>query len=90
MAITLHHLIIPAQDKRASAQLFAEIVGLTVKPSEGRFAQVPIDEHLTIDFADDEHTRGIRPVYLGFFAFVHNVRKRGKALLPALIELLVT
>ena len=30
------------------------------------------------------------PVYLGFFEFVHNVRKRGKALLPALIELLVT
>jgi len=30
------------------------------------------------------------PLYLGFFAFVHNVRKRGKALLPALIELLVT
>jgi transposase-like protein len=29
-------------------------------------------------------------VYLGFFEFVHNVRKRGKALLPALIELLVT
>ena len=26
----------------------------------------------------------------GFFEFVHNVRKRGKALLPALIELLVT
>ena len=24
------------------------------------------------------------PVYLGFFEFVHNVRKRGKALLPAL------
>ena len=89
MAITLHHLIIPAQDKRASAQLFAEIVGLTVKPSEERFAQVPIDEHLTIDFAAAEHTRGILPVYLGFFAFVHNVRKRGKALLPALIELLV-
>ena len=30
------------------------------------------------------------PVYLGFFEFVHNVRKRGKALLGALIELLVT
>jgi transposase-like protein len=29
-------------------------------------------------------------LYLGFFAFVHNVRRRGKALLPALIELLVT
>ena len=30
------------------------------------------------------------PLYLGFFEFVHNVRKRGKALLPALIELLVS
>jgi len=30
------------------------------------------------------------PVYLGFFEFVHNVRTRGKALLPALIESLVT
>ncbi len=30
------------------------------------------------------------PLYLGFFEFVDNVRKRGKALLGALIELLVT
>lgn len=29
------------------------------------------------------------PIYLGFFEFVHNVRKRGKALLPALVEILV-
>jgi len=29
------------------------------------------------------------PLYLGFFEFVHNVRKRGKALLRSLIELLV-
>jgi len=30
------------------------------------------------------------PLYLGFFEFVYNVRKRGKALLGALIALLVT
>jgi transposase len=30
------------------------------------------------------------PLYLGLFEFVHNVRKRGKALLGALIELLVS
>jgi hypothetical protein len=30
-----------------------------------------------------------RPLSLSFFAFVHNVRRRGKALLGALIELLV-
>jgi transposase-like protein len=29
------------------------------------------------------------PIYLGFFEFVHNVRRRGKAVLGALIELLV-
>ena len=31
-----------------------------------------------------------RPVSLGFFACVHHVRKRGKALLGALLEFLVT
>jgi len=30
------------------------------------------------------------PLYLGFFEFVHNVCTQGKALLRALIELLVT
>ena len=29
------------------------------------------------------------PLYLGFFEFMHNVRRRGKALLGSLIELLV-
>jgi len=29
------------------------------------------------------------PLYLGFFEFVHNARKRGKALLKSLVELLV-
>ena len=29
------------------------------------------------------------PLYLGFFEFVHNVRRRGKALLGSLIGLLV-
>ena len=30
------------------------------------------------------------PLYLGFFEFVHNARKRGKSLLSTLVELLVT
>jgi transposase-like protein len=30
------------------------------------------------------------PLYLGFFELVHNIRRRGKALLGSLIELLVT
>jgi catechol 2,3-dioxygenase-like lactoylglutathione lyase family enzyme len=59
MAIKLNHTIVPATNKAASAQFFAEVFGLQVKPGQGRFAQVPIDEHLTMDFADDDHTRGI-------------------------------
>ena len=30
------------------------------------------------------------PIYLGFFQFVHNTRKRGKALLGSLVGALVT
>jgi transposase-like protein len=30
------------------------------------------------------------PCYLGFFEFVHNIRKRGKALLGSLLEVLLT
>ena len=29
------------------------------------------------------------PLYLGFFEFVHNIRKRGQALLPSLLECLL-
>jgi len=29
------------------------------------------------------------PLYLGFFEFVHNVRKRGRTLLPSLLECLL-
>ena len=29
------------------------------------------------------------PIYLGFFEFTHNIRRRGKALLQSLIEVLV-
>lgn len=29
------------------------------------------------------------PLYLGFFEFVHNLRKRGKTLLPSLLECLL-
>jgi len=34
-------------------------------------------------------TKSKLPLYLGFFQFVHNARRRGKALLGSLIEALV-
>ena len=56
MTIRLDHTIVPAKDKLASAEFFAEIFGLTVKP--GYFAQVQINESLTLDFADEPEPWG--------------------------------
>ena len=61
MAIKLDHTIVPATDKVAAAQLFAEIFGLTMRPVQGRFAQVPVNESLTIDFADEAEDWGHIP-----------------------------
>ena len=52
MTIRLDHTIVPATDKVASATFFADIFGLTVKPGQGHFAQVQVNESLTMDFAD--------------------------------------
>ena len=54
MSIFLDHTIVPAKDKLASAKFFAEIFGLTVKPGDGYFAQVQVNDSLTFDFAAEE------------------------------------
>ena len=53
MPIVLDHTIVPAKDKLASAKFFAEIFGLNVKPGDGYFAQVQVNDNLTFDFADE-------------------------------------
>ena len=53
MTIRLDHTIVPAKDKSVSAGFFDEIFGLTVKPGQGYFAQVQVNESLTLDFADE-------------------------------------
>ena len=56
MAIRLDHTIVPAKDKMASAEFFAEIFGLAVEP--GYFAQVRVNDSLTLDFADEAEMWG--------------------------------
>jgi catechol 2,3-dioxygenase-like lactoylglutathione lyase family enzyme len=53
MAIVLDHTIVPAKDKSASAKFFADIFGLTVRPGQGYFAQVQVNDSLTFDFAEN-------------------------------------
>src|SRR5438552_9340084 len=59
MSIRLDHTIVPAKDKVASAEFFAEIFGLTVV--QGHFAQVQINDHLTFAFADEPEAWGGGP-----------------------------
>jgi catechol 2,3-dioxygenase-like lactoylglutathione lyase family enzyme len=47
----LNHMLVPARDKVASAQFFAEMMGLE-RGTVGHFAPVRIDEELVLDFAD--------------------------------------
>jgi catechol 2,3-dioxygenase-like lactoylglutathione lyase family enzyme len=53
MTIVLDHTLVPAKDKAASAEFFAEIFGLKVKPNQDLFAQVQINDSLTFDFDDN-------------------------------------
>src|SRR5215510_2025 len=53
MTIELNHTIVPAHDKHASAQCFANIFGLSYERCDGYFAPVRVNEKLTLDFDDD-------------------------------------
>jgi catechol 2,3-dioxygenase-like lactoylglutathione lyase family enzyme len=58
MTIRLDHTIVPAKDKIASARFFAEMFGLTVQPDTGHFAEVQVNERLTLLFADEPEAWG--------------------------------
>jgi catechol 2,3-dioxygenase-like lactoylglutathione lyase family enzyme len=58
MTIRLDHTIVPAKDRIASAEFFAGIFGLTVKPGDGHFAQVQVNDSVTFDFADEPEAWG--------------------------------
>jgi catechol 2,3-dioxygenase-like lactoylglutathione lyase family enzyme len=58
MTIRLDHTIVPAQDRHAAAQFFAEVFGLEVSSAQGQFSQVRINDSLTFDFADSDEPGG--------------------------------
>ena len=58
MTIRLDHTIVPSKDKTAAAAFFAEIFGLHVTPGPTYFAQVQVNESLTLDFADEAEAWG--------------------------------
>ena len=53
MAITLNHTIVPARDKVAAANFFADLFGLKVDGDSAHFAPVRINDTLTLLFDQD-------------------------------------
>ena len=51
MAIDLDHLIVPAKDPVASAELLARLLGVPWEAERGHFTPVYANESLTLDFA---------------------------------------
>lgn len=52
MPVELNHTIVASTDKRATAQFFADILGLRVQPDFGPFVPVETTNGVTLDFAD--------------------------------------
>ena len=70
MPIRLNHTIVPATDKRASAEFLASILGLAVGEPSGPFVPVRLGDATTLDFADvDFADRGIRAITPHHYAF---------------------
>lgn len=69
MSISLNHTIVPAHDKRTSAEFLAGILGLAVGEPFGPFVPVRVGG-VTLDFADVDFTgrgaTGIAPHHYAF------------------------
>ncbi|WP_433324708.1 VOC family protein [Spirillospora sp. CA-294931] len=57
MTIKLDHIIVPANDKRESAEFLAGILGVTAGPQTGPFYPVTTGNGVTLDFMDSDDFR---------------------------------
>ncbi|GAB3504749.1 VOC family protein [Amycolatopsis cihanbeyliensis] len=54
MAVRLDHIIVPAHDKKTSAEFLAGILGLEVSPQYGPFLPLVVGNEVTLDFMDSD------------------------------------
>ncbi|MCN9243880.1 VOC family protein [Streptomyces sp. RY43-2] len=64
MSVELNHTIVAAHDKQASAQFFAQMLGLEVDPQYGPFIPVQVPNGVTLDFM--ETSDAITPQHYAF------------------------
>ena len=54
MGLLLDHTVVPAKNRDDSARFFSRIFGLAYDSTGGYFAQVQVNDSLTLDFADED------------------------------------
>jgi catechol 2,3-dioxygenase-like lactoylglutathione lyase family enzyme len=54
IAVEVNRIVVPARDKRATAELLACILGLEVEADSGRFVRIRSKDGLTLDFSEPE------------------------------------
>lgn len=64
MSVSLNHTIVACHDKRASAQVLAEILGLPEPTTYGPFVVVQVDNEVSLDFLDEDEV--VRPQHYAF------------------------
>lgn len=83
MAPILNHTIVPAKNRQAAADWFAQIFGLEQDPAGGHFAPVHVNDNLTFLFANDSSFEGHHYAFLvedvEFDATLERVRASGLA-----------
>ena len=52
MPVALNHTIVPASDKRKSADFLSSILGIDTGPAWGPFIPLTLDNGITLDFAN--------------------------------------
>lgn len=57
VSVELNHIIIPAKDKRGSAEFLAEILGVQAAPQWGPFVPVQVANGVTLDYMDSADFR---------------------------------
>lgn len=64
MAITLDHTIVPSHDKEEAARFIARIFDLSYAVTGGHFAQVRVNDQLTLDFASADNVAEMHYAFL--------------------------
>lgn len=57
MAVLLDHIIIPARDKRSSAEFLARLLGVEAGAQTGPFVPVTVGNGVTLDYMDSSDFR---------------------------------